>query len=415
MADIIRLKLSLNEVSSFCVLVALCRPEVAFTANQLKSFPLTEKGLLQLELDAQQSTVSNGKSGGGSGRSKRGNTVAGKGAKALAKYCVNKTARAKEGKVDPIIGRDREIQEISKILGRRSKPNVIIIGEPGVGKTALVEGFAQRMVEDKVPTYIAGAELFELDMGSLIAGASYKGEIEDRLKSIIREIKEYEGKAILFIDEIHILMDPKGGAAGAANLLKPELARGELTVIGATTFEEYRKYIEKDDAFKRRFDVIEVDEPDFDKALRMLKYLKSRYEEHHKIDASDAALASAVGLAMRYFRDRQLPDSSIDLLDRTMASAKMMKDTTKKELEALSKELKEITVKFSEKDLADYQAELVWFDSQIRDRISDILLGKIKDLKEVENIDTPQDLISCLLYTSPSPRDRTRSRMPSSA
>lgn len=385
-ADIVRLKLSLDNVSPICVLVALCRSGVAYDPAQLKTFPLTEKELLEIELSAIEENVISSSSNGSS--SKRKSTNESK--KALAKFCINRTAEAKDGKIDPIVGRDREVQEISKILGRRRKPNVIIVGEPGVGKTALVEGFAQRIVDDKVPTYLAGSDLFELDMGTLIAGASYKGEIEDRLKSIIKELKEYEGKAILFIDEIHILLDPKGGAGGAANLLKPELARGAITVIGATTFEEYRKYIEKDDAFKRRFDVVEVEEPGYDKAMRMLKTLTSRYEEHHEIEVEESALDSAIRLSMRYFREKQMPDACIDLVDRTMASARMMKDTTERELKSLDEELSQLVKDFGKDE--KYLGELIWFDSQIRDRISPILLGSLEDLKEASKFEDPADL-----------------------
>lgn len=391
-ADIIRLKLSQDEITPLCVLAAMCKPEAAFSADQLKSFPLTEKELLEAELNSVQ-TPSAGRSSFASGT---GAAKAPGGAKALGKYCIDKTDQVRQGKTDPIIGRDREIQELCKILGRRTKPNVIIIGEPGVGKSALVEGFAQRIIEGRVPSYLDKASVLELDMGALIAGASYKGEIEDRLKSIMREVKEYDGKAILFIDEIHTLLDPKSGAAGAANLLKPDLARGELTVIGATTFEEYRKYIEKDDAFVRRFDKLEVKEPDREKTLRMLKALLPRYEQHHLIGATEEALGSAVDFAMRYFKERQLPDSAIDLVDRTMAAVRMMKDTSTREIQALKAELESLNQQQDALPEETMRAELLWFDSQIRDRISPIMIGRLKEVKDPSRMEGADELFAYL-------------------
>lgn len=389
-ADVIRLKLSQDEITPLCVLAAMCKPGAAFTADQLKSFPLTEKELLEAELSAIQQP-----SAGKSGRAAVTSTSKSPGGgNALDKYCIDKTDQVRQGKTDPIIGRDREIQELCKILGRRTKPNVIIIGEPGVGKSALVEGFAQRIIEGRVPSYLENASVLELDMGALIAGASYKGEVEDRLKSIMREVKEYDGKAILFIDEIHTLLDPKSGAAGAANLLKPDLARGELTVIGATTFEEYRKYIEKDDAFVRRFDRLEVKEPDREKTLRMLGVLLPRYEDHHKIGATAEALGAAVDFAMRYFKERQLPDSAIDLVDRTMAAVRMMKDTSAREIQALKADLEALHQQQSDLTEEAMRAELIWFDSQIRDRVSPIMIGRLKDVKDPSKMDGADELFT---------------------
>jgi len=233
-ADNIRLKLGLDDIEPICVLAALVKPNVGFTSDQLKSFPLKEKEILDLylsDMSLMASTGLNSKDNLGQGAKPKSNSGS------LLKYCIDKLSLAKEGKLDNIIGRDKETRMMLEILGRRSKPNVIITGEPGVGKTALIEGFALSLHEGTVPEALKGAVLFELDLGALVAGASYKGEVEDRLKSIIKEIKEFD-KAILFIDEIHTLLDPKGAAGGgAANLLKPELARGEITVIGATTLD----------------------------------------------------------------------------------------------------------------------------------------------------------------------------------
>ncbi|MEM8583020.1 MAG: ATP-dependent Clp protease ATP-binding subunit, partial [Bacteroidota bacterium] len=317
--------------------------------------------------------------------------------RALDRFCVDLTQRARDGKIDPIIGRDRETRKVAEILGRRTKPNVIIVGDPGVGKTALVEGFARLIVSGEVPERLVEAQLLELDMGSLIAGAAYKGEIEERLKSIMAELKARPA-AILFIDEIHILLDPQGGAGGAANLLKPELARGELTVIGATTHDEYRKYIEKDDAFRRRFDTVEVDEPETEKAVRMLQALAPAYGEHHELELTDGALREAVMLAMRYLKDRQLPDSAIDLVDRTAAAVRMMVDTSSSEVERFGARLDELVAQ-NEKDDQDHDlflSDLRWFESQLRDSVSPILLGKVAELRQVDAIEDTRLLVQYL-------------------
>lgn len=231
-ADNVRLKLNKDNIDPVCVLAALSTPGVGFTYDQLKTFPLTTAEILNdlVEASDLQTAVGAAKHAGGATSSQNGDIKM----NALQKYCVDKTAVARSGKLDPIIGRDRETRMIAEVLGRRSKPNVIIIGEPGVGKTALIDGFALNIVNGKVPDNLKNAVLFELDFGSLVAGASYKGEVEDRLKNILKEVKQFE-KAILFVDEIHTLLDKNGGASGAAQLLKPELARGEITLIGATT------------------------------------------------------------------------------------------------------------------------------------------------------------------------------------
>lgn len=376
-ADVVRLKLSLSAVSPFCVLVALCRPGVAFEVDQLKSFPLTEKELLEAELGRAENTAAPRQSKTGSSPSPSRQTSSDH----LARFCINKTARAEEGDFDPIIGRDREITELIKILGRRTKPNVLIVGEPGVGKTALVEGFAQNIVDLRVPTFLLEAEVLELDLGALIAGASYKGEIEDRIKGAIKALKARETKTILFIDEIHLLLDPKGGASGIANLLKPELARGALTLIGATTLEEYQKYIERDDAFSRRFANLKVDEPSPEAAIRMLTQLAPKYEAHHGLGIAPAAIEASVQLARRYLRDRQLPDSAIDLMDRTLSATAVMKDSTAQELERLRQQLEQImATKASD---PQQRSELYWLYQQLQDRISPILLEQLSKAKDL--------------------------------
>lgn len=367
-ADLIRLKLNEDEITPFSLLAALCKPNIAFTKDQLKTFPLKQDDLLATlvrEEAIQQavSTASNGSAGTKAAKSK-----------ALFKFCVDKTSLAREEKIDPIIGRDRETRMMIEILGRRTKPNVLIVGEPGVGKTALVDGFALSIIQEKVPMHLGTALVFELDLGSLVAGASYKGEVEDRLKNIISEVKSFD-KAILFIDEIHLLLDSGGPVgSGAANLLKPELARGEITVIGATTNDEYRKFIEKEEAFNRRFEVLRVEEPDEEAATRMIKTLVPLYENHHTIAVAENTAGEAVSLAKRYVKDRRLPDSAIDLLDRTMAAIRMADETSEGELRNLKQELK--SLRESEDTLLSLP-DLHWFQRQLNDKISPILLGQI--------------------------------------
>jgi ATP-dependent Clp protease ATP-binding subunit ClpA len=392
-SDVIRMKLGEDEVSPLAVLAAIARPGVGFQKDQLKSFPLTETELLEKAMveAGVQSAVN--PSGNGTASTKgtaaatsEGDTAA---AKSLLKYCVDKTAVAREGKLDPIIGRDKETRMMVEILGRRSKPNVIIVGEPGVGKTALVEGLAQLIVAGQVPGHLQNAYLFQLDMGALIAGASYKGEIEDRLKNIIAEIKQYE-RALLFIDEIHILMDPQSGAMGLVNLLKPELARGELTVIGATTLDEYRKFIEPDEAFARRFELIKVEEPDETTASRMVGKVVSLFENHHQIKVADGTIIETVRLARRYIKDRRLPDAAIDLIDRTMAAMKLMSETTQREIDFLRSELTAIRESHANGDPILYGQELRWFDRQLQNRLSPILLGQLEEQPELDQMDLPE-------------------------
>ena len=235
----------------------------------------------------------------------------------LEKYAKNLVEDARQGKLDPVVGRDEEIRRVLQILSRRTKNNPILIGEPGTGKTAIVEGLAERIVRGDVPENLKDKQLYSLDMGALVAGAKYKGEFEERLKSVIKEVTAADGKIILFIDEIHTLVGAGGGegAMDAANILKPALARGELRSIGATTLNEYQKYFEKDKALERRFQTVMVDEPDELSAISILRGLKERYENHHKVRIQDDACIAAVKLSERYISDRFLPDKAIDLMD----------------------------------------------------------------------------------------------------
>ena len=264
----------------------------------------------------------------------------------LAKYAKNLVEEARQGKLDPVIGRDEEIRRVLQILSRRTKNNPILIGEPGTGKTAIVEGLAERIVRGDVPENLKDKQLYSLDMGALVAGAKYKGEFEERLKSVIKEVTNADGRIILFIDEIHTLVGAGGGegAMDAANILKPALARGELRSIGATTLNEYQKYFEKDKALERRFQTVMVDEPDELSAISILRGLKERYENHHKVRIQDDACIAAVKLSERYISDRFLPDKAIDLMDEAAAKLRMERDSVPEELDEITRRLKQLEI-----------------------------------------------------------------------
>ena len=264
----------------------------------------------------------------------------------LSKYAKNLVEEARQGKLDPVIGRDEEIRRVLQILSRRTKNNPILIGEPGTGKTAIVEGLAERIVRGDVPENLKDKQLYSLDMGALVAGAKYKGEFEERLKSVIKEVTNSDGRIILFIDEIHTLVGAGGGegAMDAANILKPALARGELRSIGATTLNEYQKYFEKDKALERRFQTVMVDEPDELSAISILRGLKERYENHHKVRIQDDACIAAVKLSERYISDRFLPDKAIDLMDEAAAKLRMERDSVPEELDEITRKLKQLEI-----------------------------------------------------------------------
>ena len=326
----------------------------------------------------------------------------------LEKYAKNLVDMARQGKLDPVIGRDDEIRRLLQILSRRTKNNPILIGEPGTGKTAIVEGLAGRIVRGDVPENLKDKQLYSLDMGALVAGAKYKGEFEERLKSVINEVTKAEGRIILFIDEIHTLVGAGGGegAMDAANILKPALARGELRAIGATTLNEYQKYFEKDKALERRFQTVMVDEPDELSAISILRGLKERYENHHKVRIQDDACIAAVQLSERYISERFLPDKAIDLMDEAAAKLRMERDSVPEELDEITRRLaqleieresikREITVgsgsaastKLSdlEKDIADLKEQEAQFRAKWEGERQ--LVNKIQqDKQEMENL-----------------------------
>ncbi len=266
--------------------------------------------------------------------------------KALDRFARNLVEDAKNGKLDPVIGRDEEIRRVLQILSRRTKNNPILIGEPGTGKTAIVEGLAHRILRGDVPENLKGKQIYSLDMGALIAGAKYQGEFEERLKGVISEVTQSQGEIILFIDEIHTLVGAgqTQGAMDAANILKPALARGELRSIGATTLDEYQKYFEKDKALERRFQTVQVDEPDVPSSISILRGLKERYEQHHRVRIQDDAIIAAVSLSHRYITERFLPDKAIDLMDEAAARLRMERDSVPEQLDELSRRLGQLEI-----------------------------------------------------------------------
>ncbi len=287
--------------------------------------------------------------------------------RSLDKYAKNLVEEARAGKLDPVIGRDEEIRRVLQILSRRTKNNPVLIGEPGTGKTAIAEGLAARIVRGDVPENLKDKQLYSLDMGALLAGAKYKGEFEERLKSVINEVTNSDGNIILFIDEIHTLVGAGGGegAMDAANILKPALARGELRAIGATTLNEYQKYFEKDKALERRFQTVMVEEPDEMSAISILRGLKERYENHHKVRIQDDACIAAVKLSERYISDRFLPDKAIDLMDEAAAKLRMERDSVPEELDDLMRQLKQLEIEREAIKREDDKEKLAQLDKEI--------------------------------------------------
>ena len=308
---------------------------------------------------------------------------------ALSKYAINLNERARQGKLDPVIGRDDEIRRVLQILSRRTKNNPILIGEPGTGKTAIVEGLAQRIVRGDVPDNLKMKQVYSLDMGALIAGAKYQGEFEERLKSVINEITQASGEIILFIDEIHTLVGAgkSSGAMDAANILKPALARGELRSIGATTLDEYQKYFEKDKALERRFQIVMVDEPDEESSIAILRGLKEKYENHHKVRIKDDAIIAAVQLSQRYISDRFLPDKAIDLVDEAAAKLRIEMDSVPQGLDEISRKISQLEIERAAIKRDGDEARIAELDKQIaelKDRESDYN-AKWKSEKELIN------------------------------
>ena len=317
----------------------------------------------------------------------------------LKKFGRNINEEVKKGKVDPVIGRDEEIRKIIEILARKTKNNVILLGEPGVGKTAILEGLAERIVKDDVPTILKDKEIYELDMGALVAGAKYRGEFEERLKAVLNKIKESDGKIILFIDEIHLIVGAgrTDGALDASNMLKPMLARGEIDCIGATTLKEYREYIEKDRALERRFQPVLINEPTVEDTVTILRGLKNRFESFHGVKITDNALIAAASLSNRYLTSRFLPDKAIDLVDEACASIKVELASMPAELDELERRIRQLQIEkvalskerddASKKRLADVNAELDKLNEQDKALVNKwnnekAQISAIKEVKE---------------------------------
>lgn len=384
-ADDVRIELGLFDINPICVLAALTKPGVAYSSDQLKSFPILEK-------DIRSIYYNNEPSGNSPVPMTESSVSVSNPSSFLTKYCMDLTAVATNS-LYPVINRDRENRMIMEILGSRTKSNVLIVGDAGVGKTALVYGLAWDIVNHKVPSFLEGARIFELDNASLIAGATYKGEIEDRLKNILKELRGIDN-AILFVDEIHVLLDSRQGNSGAGNVLKPELSHGNLTVIGATTIDEYRKIIEPDHAFNRRFEVIQINEPDMKSAIQMLHSVQKQYVDYHQVKISEDAVAECVRLAKRYVKDRRLPDSAIGLLDMTLSAIKMVNETGKNDAETLLGQLDEIEQ--AEKDPVEKEEELSDLIFLMHNKLSPILLGVIPDEADVQELQKYEELATYL-------------------
>jgi ATP-dependent Clp protease ATP-binding subunit ClpB len=386
------LRYGTSEITPIEMLEALCTPEVGFKADLLRRLPIALYEIIEWR-SKNPSDVLSSASASGHGNQASDSLSGPQAQQVLQKYCEDLTALARAGKMDPLIGRDRELKQLIEILGKRISPNVLIVGEPGVGKTAILGGLAMNIIDGNVPERLKSATIFELDVsGRLVAGA-YKGEVEERLKSVLKAVKSYGEKALLFIDEVHVLLDERGSVgSGVVNLLKPELARGELTVIGATTQAEYQKYVEKDSAFNRRFSRLVIEEPDEQLATTMLHGLASKYEEFHGLKVQQDAIAQSVKLAKRYVGERCLPASAIELLDFTMSCAAQMNASSSRILDGIEQEWQKAPAPSAQP-----------FLQTLRARLSELMLAKLGDEPELQAKPFP-DLISDLRAMAAEPK-----------
>ncbi len=380
-ADHIKLKLGLEEVDAYCLLIALATAGVGFSYDQLKTFPLTPNEIIaHLEGSGVTATnTENATQGNNKQTAKVGST--------LLKYCIDKTAQAQNGILENISERDAEIKMITEILGRRSKPNVLILGDPGVGKTVLINGFAYAAIGENIPRQLKDARIFELDFIALISGAGYKGEIEDRFQKVIEELKQFN-KPILFIDELKNLTDKKSGNQGLANILKSELAKGELTLIATATNDAFRKHIEVDEGLSRLFEIVRLAEPSEEVALKMINNSVGYYTEHHGLAIENETISEAIRLAKRYHKERSLPDAAFDLIDRTMSAAKFMLETSLPEIKALKAHL--TALQEDDNDPDRILQEQHWMHSQMLNKLSYLLFTELGDENQFKKNDTPE-------------------------
>lgn len=381
-AEHIQTKLHYNNLEPECLLIAISTPGVGFAYEQLKTYPLTNTQILQWY---EGNEGVNGKAASNNGTvTPNGNAYKPAGStESLKKYCIDKLAQARSGTLLPVIGRDKEIRQMCEIISRKSKSNVIITGDSGVGKTALLDGFALAVVEERVPKHLAGVSIYEIDNGALLAGAAYKGEIEDRIRKIIQDLNNLE-KPVLFIDEIHTLIDRNNPNGGATSILKAELAKGLLTVVGTTTLDEYRKSIEKDETFSRRFEVVKLNEPDAGIAEKMLRNQAETYQKHHALGIHDEVFSEAIRLAKRFIKDRKLPDSAIDLLDRTLAVSRMAADTSLQDVANFTTRLTEM----KEGTEDDFR----WLYHEMQTSLSPVLLARYNEEKEFKKLLDPAEM-----------------------
>lgn len=383
-ADNVRIKLGLLKITPICILAALLKPGIGFSSDQLESLPIREKEVFNL-LDSELYSTSNG----GTGSSIQTHETQKISTDFVTQFCINRSSPIDECSKHKVVDRESETRQIMEILGRRGKPNIIITGDSGVGKTTLVDGLVDRINQNAVPSFLRKSIVYELDLGALVAGASYKGEVEDRLKRTAEELRKID-KAILIIDGIHILFDDKQGNNGAGSILKQELAKGEIIVIGITTHESFRKWIEPDTALSRLFEELQIKEPDLLSAKTMIKSVLEEYTEFHHINVSDKAVEESVRLAKRYIKDRRLPDAAIDLLDRTMSAVKMMNEVSRRDIEELRIQLDEsIMDNMPEKEQIK---TLKTIYQSMLNRISPVLLSMITDETDPSELEVLQDI-----------------------
>ncbi|MHC1774094.1 MAG: AAA family ATPase [Lentimicrobium sp.] len=388
-ADNFRLKLNRNIIDPICILASLCTPGVGFTYEQLKSLPLSQNEILDYLLKVADQ-VGELKAGASPKAIKSGGK-----ASSLFKYCSDKSMLVQEGQIPPVIGLEKEILTIIEALGRKTKSNVLILGESGVGKTSLINGLAIRMAENIIPGFLSGVKLFELDTSSLVAGANYKGEIEDRFKNIVDEIKNFE-KPILVIESFENIADKHNTLNSIAGLVKQELTKGEIIIIGTASVDGYTKYIEADKELSRKFENLKLEEPSDEKTYRIIRDIKNRYEVHHNLKVEDSEIKAAIKLAKRYLNERCLPDSALDLIDRTLSFVNTMNELSDKEIDLLKSRLQLIEQKKQTESVANLTAEIGWFYEEIFNRISYSLLSGVEENTEFMSLNLIDDKLTFL-------------------